>query len=238
MKKTILIILPIILLLLVGCDQAVDNKGLAIENLPQSASVFLLTENGNEYYGLGNSAESIIEFCEEYKTAKLVIRQGEEIIYISESFDLVKPFYAASLIDFNCETKSINIDYGYSRRFLLFTLVGWFFVGLFAIIISDIILTLAFKAYNDFRFQTGWIQRIVFLLLCIPSIFTTVVLFLPPEELSDIELLIYKLLVAVIINMYHVVLTIRFFSPNTEEPDRPEKSALKRARFLDKPKNL
>ena len=120
----------------------------------------------------------------------------------------------------------------------MFTLVGWFFVGLFAIIISDIILTLAFKAYNDFRFQTGWIQRIVFLLLCIPSIFTTVVLFLPPEELSDIELLIYKLLVAVIINMYHVVLTIRFFSPNTEEPDRPEKSALKIARFLDKPKNL
>ena len=124
MKKTILIILPIILLLLVGCDQAVDNKGLAIENLPQSASVFLLTENGNEYYGLGNSAESIIEFCEEYKTAKLVIRQGEEIIYVSESFDLVKPFYAASLIDFNCETKSILITDIQGGSFCLHLLAG------------------------------------------------------------------------------------------------------------------
>ncbi len=238
MKKIILILLPAIMLLLVGCNQAVDNKGLIIENAPQGVSVHLLTEDGQEHSGLGSYTDSIVEFCEEYKTAKIVMRQGEDKVYVSESFGLVKPFETASLIRFNCESKSFNIDYGYSRRFLWFTLVGWFFVGSFAIIISDIILTLAFKAYNDFRFHTGWKQRSVFFLLCIPSIFTTVILFLPPDELNDIELLIYKLLIAVIINIYQIFLIIRFFSPDTEEPDKPEKSPFKKSRFLDKPKQL
>lgn len=234
MKRIIIMFLPLIMLVMSSCNAADSSSGLFAEDLPPGSDAYILTDDGKTFSFNKDYPDNIKDLSEKYKTARIAVYVGDRQVYVSDSFDLISgdKLKTASRIEFNCQSKSVSVHYGYLRKIMWFTPYGWLGMGILLIIVCNAVLNSILYAYGDFRMSTGWMQRVIFLFLSLPNVLTTVLAFWILRLESDYGgTVILMLILVLLINIFYISLALKFFF---KEPQELRQKPL----FLDKPEQL